>query len=86
MRQRYIPSYLVGVPSATLSQWLSDAQQAYHDLQTGVKGETYSYTQGDGSKAVTYTRADLTQLNRYIQDLATALDLMPRRRAIRPIF
>ena len=84
--QPYVPSYLVGVSQATLTQWLADAQQALHDLQTGAKGESYSYTQGDGSRSITYTRADVDKLLRYTQDLAMALGLTRRRRAIRPIF
>lgn len=76
---------LTGVPQATLEQWLADAQQALHDLSTGTKGESYSYTQGDGTKSVTYTRANIGQLQAYINELQYALGIR-RRRAIRPIF
>jgi hypothetical protein len=74
-----------GVPPATLQQWLADAQQAMHDLSTGAKGESYSYTQGDGAKSVTYTRATIGDLQQYILGLQYALGIR-RRRAIRPIF
>lgn len=76
---------LTGVAPATLQQWLADAQQALHDLSTGAKGESYSYTQGDGSKSVTYTRASIGALQAYILEIQYALGLR-RRRAIRPIF
>lgn len=74
-----------GMPPATLQQWLIEAQQALHELSTGAKGESYSYTQGDGSKAVTYTRADLGALQAHILALQYALGIR-RRRAIRPVF
>ena len=76
---------LTGVPRATLQQWLMDAQQAYHDLSTGAKGESYSYTQGDGAKSVSYTRASLADLQAYILELQYAMGIR-RRRAIRAIF
>ena len=74
-----------GIPQATLQQWLAAAQQALHDLSTGAKGESYSYTQGDGSKSVTYTRANVEQLQAHINDLMYALG-MRRRRPLRPVF
>lgn len=76
---------LTGVPRETLQQWLMDAQQALHDLSTGAKGESYSYTQGDGVRSVTYTRVNLGELQQYILSLQYALGLR-RRRAIRAIF
>jgi hypothetical protein len=76
---------LSGVPPATLLQWLTESQQALHDLSTGAKGESFSYAQGDGSKSVTYTRADIGALQAHILALQYALG-MRRRRAIRPVF
>ncbi|OVE45615.1 hypothetical protein CBW21_22420 [Chromobacterium violaceum] len=58
---------------------------ALHRLSTGALGESYSYTQGDGTKSVTYTRANLAQLQQHINDLMYALG-MRRRRPIRPVF
>lgn len=83
----FVPSTnnFTGVPRETLLQWLGTAQQALNDLNTGAKGESYSYTQGDGSKSVTYTRANLGQLQAYISELQYALGIR-RRRAIRAIF
>lgn len=74
-----------GLPPATLQQWLTEAQQALHDLSTGAKGESFSYTQGDGSKSITYTRANIGQLQQHINELMYALGIR-RRRAIRPVF
>nr|WP_256344819.1 gpW family protein [Pseudomonas gingeri] len=68
-----------------MQQWLAESQQALHDLSVGGKGESYSYTQGDGTKSVTYTRANLGDLQAHINALLYALG-MKRRRAIRPVF
>jgi gpW len=76
-------SDLAGISTATLQQWLSDAQQAMHDLMTGAKGENYSYTQGDGSRSVTYTRASIPQLRAYISELKAQLGISRGRRPIR---
>ena len=76
---------LTGVAPATLQQWLADAQQALHDLSTGAKGESFSYTQGDGSKSVTYTRAD----HRRAPSPHSRAAVCPRHAApcaIRPVF
>jgi hypothetical protein len=64
MASNYDPttSDLAGLPVPTLQAWLLQAQQALHDLSTGNKGESYSYTQGDGARSVTYTRANINDL------------------------
>jgi len=78
---------LAGVQTSALQAALKAAQQAYMDLSTGAKGESYSYTQGDGSKSVTYTKADLPALSAYIQSLQVQLGIVRRpRRAIVPRF
>lgn len=79
-------SDLAGIPRATLLQWLTEAQQAMHDLVTGAKGESYSYSQGDGAKSVTYTRANIGQLRGYIAELKAQLGVRRARRAIRPVW
>ena len=62
---------------------LQSAQQAAIDLATGNKGEAFAYTQGDGSKSVTYTRADLGAINQLIAALKQSLGICGgRRRAI----
>lgn len=77
-----IPPEFVGVDTAILQTWLSAAQQALQDLTTGGKPETVSYGQGDGTKSVTYTRANIGQLQQRIRGLGRALGLVGSRRAI----
>jgi hypothetical protein len=74
-------SLLAGVQTSALRTALANAQQAYMDLSTGAKGESYSYTQGDGSKSVTYTKANIADLAAFIQSLQGQLGvvLRPRR-------
>lgn len=76
-------SLLAGRSTAQLQTDLANAQQAYIDLSTGAKGESYSYTQGDGAKSVTYTRADLGALQALIRLLQQQLGIIGRGR--RPI-
>ena len=78
---------LAGMQTSALRQALAKAQQAYTDLMTGAKGESYSYTQGDGSKSVTYTKANLPDLAAFIQSLQAQLGIVARpRRAMRVSF
>jgi hypothetical protein len=77
------PSILAGMSSAALQTALANAQQAYIDLSTGAKGESYSYSQGDGNKSVTYTRANLSQLSALIRQLQAQLGIITQSR--RPI-
>jgi hypothetical protein len=80
-------SLLAGRDTTQLQADLATAQQAYIDLSTGAKGQSYSYTQGDGAKAVTYTTANLAQLAALIQTLQAQLGIVTRpRRPIRPSF
>lgn len=76
-------SLLAGRSTAQLQADLAAAQQAYIDISTGSKGESYSYTQGDGSKSVTYTSTNLQQLAALIRQLQTQLGIVSRGR--RPI-
>lgn len=80
------PPELIGVPDETLKAWLAACQQAIQDLTSGGKVQTAAYTQGDGSKSVTYTQADLVALRSRAQMLAQALGLVARRRPLRPYF
>lgn len=73
-------SLLAGMQTPALQQALSTAQQAYIDLSTGAKGESYSYTQGDGSRAVTYTKANIADLAALIQSLQAQLGVVARPR------
>ena len=80
-------SILAGRSPAQLQADLAAAQQAYIDLSTGAKGESFSYTQGDGAKSVTYTRANLPALVALIRELQAQLGLIRRpRRPIRFLF
>ena len=73
-------SILAGRSTVQMQADLAAAQQAYIDLSTGAKGETYSYTQGDGAKSVTFTRANLQQLVALIKLLQQQLGILPRTR------
>jgi len=73
-------SLLAGMPTATLQKALADAQQAYLDLSTGAKGESFSYTQGDGARAVTYTKTNLPQLISLIRGLQLQLGIVGQAR------
>lgn len=76
-------SILAGINTGALQTALANAQQAYLDLLSGAKGESYSYTQGDGAKAVTFTRANIGQLVQLIQQLQAQLGVVRRpRRAL----
>jgi hypothetical protein len=83
-----ISAQFYGVPTQTLQTWLTNAQQALQDLTTGGKLEVAAYTQGDGSKSVTYTRANLGELQERINALAQALSggQVGRRRPVRPLY
>ena len=73
-------SILSGMSTAALQAALAAAQQAYLDLSTGAKGESYSYTQGDGARAVTYSKANIPQLIALIKQLQMQLGLIRRTR------
>ena len=78
---------LEGVPSATLDSWLATAQQAYADLQSGAKVVSASYSQGDGSKTVTYNMTSMANLQAWIGQLQRALGMPHQvRRPMRPFF
>lgn len=76
-------SLLAGMPTATLQASLAAAQQAYIELSSGTKGESYSYTQGDGARAVTYTKTNIPQLIALIRCLQLQLGIVSQGR--RPI-
>lgn len=78
---RYGPSSLLaGISRESLEVSLRNAQQAYLQLSTGGKVETATYTQGDGSKSITYTRANIAQLANVIQMLQQQLGIVTRAR------
>ena len=84
-------SILEGVSVTVLQQQLAALQQAYIDLSLGGKVETVAYAQGDGNKAVTYTRANISNLTQAIITVQTAIDCATgvrrnRRRPMTPIW
>lgn len=80
------PPEIVGLTTLQLQTWLTSTQQAIQDLAVGGKAYAVAYAQGDGSKSVQYTQADLSALRMRARMLAQALGLVGRRRAIRPLF
>lgn len=80
-------SLLAGMSTAQLQAALANAQAAYLALASGSKGESFSYTQGDGSKSVTYTRVNMAQLASVIMLLQSQLGIVVRaRRPLRPVY
>lgn len=69
-------SIFAGMQTSALQAALASAQQAYLDLSTGAKGESYSYTQGDGARAVTYTKTNIQQLTFLIKGLQLQLGIV----------
>lgn len=63
----------------TLQIYLTNAQQAYNDLLIGNKPISVSYSQETGAKSVTYTQANMQQLQGYIMDLQRTLGINRRR-------
>jgi hypothetical protein len=76
-------SILAGMTTLQLQTALANAQAAYLQLQTGSKAVTLSYTQGDGSKSVTYQQASSGGLVMLIKQLQAQLGIVHRPR--RPI-
>lgn len=69
---------------AQLQEALTAAQQAYMELSTGSKGVSFSYTQGDGTRSVSYQQTDMGQLMALIQLLQAQLGIVKRpRRTLR---
>jgi len=65
---------------AQLQEALTAAQQAYLELSTGSKGVSFSYTQGDGTRSVSYQQTDIGQLMALIQLLQAQLGIVKRPR------
>lgn len=76
-----------GMTQQQLQAALATAQQAYIDLLTGNKGVSFSYSQGDGSKTVSYKPADAGALAALIRELQQASGLIVRaRRPVRFVY
>ncbi|UAN52209.1 phage head-tail adapter protein [Serratia sp. JSRIV002] len=59
---------------------LAKAQQAYIDLAAGSRGVSFSYTQGDGTRSVSYQQSSIADLMALIQLLQAKLGIVPRPR------
>ncbi|HCI7411181.1 TPA: phage head-tail adapter protein [Klebsiella pneumoniae subsp. pneumoniae Kp001] len=59
---------------------LRKAQQAYIDLTTGSRGVSFSYSQGDGTRSVSYQQSSLADLLALIQLLQAQLGIVARPR------
>lgn len=67
---------------ATLQQRLDEAEQAYHELATGVRVVTVSSTSG---KSMTFNQSKLGELGAYIASLKRQLGISSNR-PFRPYF
>ncbi|HGS6530167.1 TPA: gpW family head-tail joining protein [Klebsiella pneumoniae] len=72
-----------GMTDEQLRDALQKAQQAYIDLTTGSRGVSFSYTQGDGTRSVSYQQSSLADLLALIQLLQAQLGIVARPR--RPV-
>lgn len=80
-------SIFAGMSTAVLQQALNSAQMALIQLQSGQKGVSFSYGQGDGTKSVTYQQADIAALTALIRQLQQQLGIIPRaRRSFRFVY
>lgn len=69
-----------GMTDAQLRDALQKAQQAYIDLTTGSRGVSFSYSQGDGTRSVSYQQSSLADLLALIQLLQAQLGIVARPR------
>lgn len=80
-------SILAGRSTEQLQTDLTAAQDAYIALQSGKRAVSLSYSQGDGSKAVTYTQANVADLVQLIKLLQAQLGIVcDPRRPIKVVF
>jgi len=77
-----IADWLVGVPPATLQQWLAQAQAAYQSLATGALPQTVTYANGQGNRSVTYHRSSQAMLLAHIRQINAALGNSCARRGL----
>lgn len=69
-----------GMTDEQLRDALQKAQQAYIDLTTGSRGVSFSYTEGDGTRSVSYQQSSLADLLALIQLLQAQLGIVARPR------
>lgn len=68
-----VPGPFYGMDTDALAAGLAQAQAAYIALLAGSKEESVSYTQGEGARAVTFTRTNIANLTALIAQLQAAL-------------
>jgi len=76
-------SIFAGMPRWHLERALAEAQRCYIELSSGATVVTAQYTQGDGSKSVTYVQASLPNVVMLIKELQAQLGIV--RHARRPM-
>lgn len=69
-----------GMTDEQLRDALQKAQQAYIDLTTGSRGVSFAYTQGDGTRSVSYQQSSLADLLALIQLLQAQQGIVARPR------
>lgn len=68
-----LPGPLDGISLADLQSQLTAAQTAYLQLMSGRRVVTLSYTQGSGSKSVTYQQSSAPNVLALIMSLQSAI-------------
>lgn len=80
-------SALAGMSPQDKQAALTAAQAALVNVMLGKQGVSFSYTQGDGAKAVTMQVTSAAALRAFIAELQAALGLPTvRRRPLRPVY
>lgn len=80
-------SVFAGMSTPVLQQALTNAQTALIALQSGQKIVSASYGQGDGTKTVTYTQANIGDLTMLIRQLQQQTGVIHRaRRRMRVVY
>jgi len=74
-------SLFAGMTNDQLKAALAAAQAAYLRLASGAQGVSFSYTQGDGTRSVTYSAANFANLAALIRQLQQQLGIVCRGRA-----
>jgi gpW len=61
------------IATPVLQEWLAIAFQKYMEVRSGTKVTTANYTQGDGSKGVSFNGTSISDLQNWIGDLQREL-------------
>lgn len=67
------------LPPDVIAANLAAAQRALAELTSGARVAHVSYAEGSGNREVTYARAQIGDLTRYIEDLQTRQGYRARR-------